>query len=193
MIAESQVLSSEDSSLTPDLSIYSTMLPRPVASTQGLSLEEAKHYIAELLDLRPMIRRLVEIDGKTLYWAQTAAHQYRRYLYIKKKYGLHLVLPPSVEIDQVWHTHILFTRDYIAFCDKVFGEYAHHVPHLGLEARTQAELEQHFAITQALHIQEYGEPFYTVSKSVWKAKLLDKVEQYFNRGSSMSMTREVIL
>lgn len=31
-------------------------------------------------------------------------------------------------VDEVWHTFILFTRDYMAFCDEVFGTYLHHQP-----------------------------------------------------------------
>ena len=34
----------------------------------------------------------------------------------------------SKPIDEVWHTHILFTRDYAAFCNLVFGEFVHHEP-----------------------------------------------------------------
>lgn len=31
-------------------------------------------------------------------------------------------------VDEVWHTHILHTTDYTAFCDQVFGGYLHHTP-----------------------------------------------------------------
>lgn len=33
------------------------------------------------------------------------------------------------EIDNMWHTFLLFTRDYLAFCNKFFaGEFIHHDP-----------------------------------------------------------------
>jgi hypothetical protein len=32
------------------------------------------------------------------------------------------------EIDNMWHNFILYTHDYIAFCQRYFGEYLHHVP-----------------------------------------------------------------
>ncbi len=34
----------------------------------------------------------------------------------------------SQKIDQLWHTHILFTQDYIAMCESVGGRYLHHRP-----------------------------------------------------------------
>lgn len=33
-----------------------------------------------------------------------------------------------VEIDDMWHTFLLFTKDYMHFCDKYFKEYIHHNP-----------------------------------------------------------------
>lgn len=34
----------------------------------------------------------------------------------------------SHEVDEVWHTFILFTRDYVSFCDETFGFFLHHQP-----------------------------------------------------------------
>lgn len=34
----------------------------------------------------------------------------------------------SPEVDEVWHAHILFTRDYHAFCIAIKGDYIHHEP-----------------------------------------------------------------
>lgn len=33
-------------------------------------------------------------------------------------------------IDQMWHVFLLYTKDYMAFCDDYFGEYLHHLPDL---------------------------------------------------------------
>jgi len=35
---------------------------------------------------------------------------------------------PSKDVDEVWHTFILFTPDYSAFCRDVFDGYLHHQP-----------------------------------------------------------------
>lgn len=34
------------------------------------------------------------------------------------------------EIDQMWHIFLLYTRDYMDFCQDHFGEYLHHQPDL---------------------------------------------------------------
>lgn len=31
-------------------------------------------------------------------------------------------------IDVMWHTFLLYTKDYMNFCDTYFGEYLHHLP-----------------------------------------------------------------
>lgn len=33
-----------------------------------------------------------------------------------------------VIIDEMWHTFILYTKDYTSFCLKFFGKYIHHAP-----------------------------------------------------------------
>lgn len=32
------------------------------------------------------------------------------------------------DIDQIWHVFLLYTQDYMEFCEKYFGEYLHHKP-----------------------------------------------------------------
>jgi hypothetical protein len=38
------------------------------------------------------------------------------------------MFPEIEKIDWMWHTFLLFTRDYAAFCDRYFGFFLHHVP-----------------------------------------------------------------
>jgi len=33
-----------------------------------------------------------------------------------------------IEIDKMWHVFLLYTQDYMDFCDKYFGQYLHHLP-----------------------------------------------------------------
>lgn len=37
---------------------------------------------------------------------------------------------PNKDIDIFWHFHILHTKKYMADCEKYFGRYIHHNPHL---------------------------------------------------------------
>jgi hypothetical protein len=38
------------------------------------------------------------------------------------------MLPEIEKIDWMWHTFLLFTRDYAEFCERYFGMFLHHVP-----------------------------------------------------------------
>ncbi|WP_028568960.1 glycine-rich domain-containing protein [Salinispora tropica] len=40
---------------------------------------------------------------------------------------------PSDLVDIGWHTFILYTRDYAAFCDRIAGRFIHHNPEDGSE------------------------------------------------------------
>lgn len=34
----------------------------------------------------------------------------------------------STQVDNLWHTFLLFTKEYQAFCNDMFGKFIHHVP-----------------------------------------------------------------
>ena len=36
--------------------------------------------------------------------------------------------PPLTILDEMWHTFVLFTREYAAYCERVFGYFIHHSP-----------------------------------------------------------------
>jgi hypothetical protein len=40
-----------------------------------------------------------------------------------------LAITPSTKlVDEMWHTFILFTNEYVSYCDRYFGRYLHHDP-----------------------------------------------------------------
>ena len=53
--------------------------------------------------------------------------EFRRYLVLISKGHPNLAMC-SRDVDEVWHTFILFTSDYAAFCEEVFGSFLHHQP-----------------------------------------------------------------
>ncbi|MBY0544084.1 MAG: glycine-rich domain-containing protein-like [Gammaproteobacteria bacterium] len=123
------------------------------------------------LDLSTVLDRLVNVENWHTKAAQTAIMQYRNFLILKKKYGDHYILPPSHEIDEVWHAHILHTEEYSSFCTKIYGCFLHHHPHLGKEARSLNELTQLFEQTQALYYQEFGGYIEAISKRGYRQKI----------------------
>lgn len=77
------------------------------------------------------LTRIIEKVAKQEKWSKTEASasekEYRRFLELHKTVpALNLVLPPNV--DKIWHAHILFTRQYLDDCGKLFGHVLHHEP-----------------------------------------------------------------
>ncbi len=64
---------------------------------------------------------------KALY----AIEEYKKFLFVATQADPPekiLELKPSPMVDIVWHTHILFTMQYHADCEQIFGFYFHHEP-----------------------------------------------------------------
>jgi len=86
--------------------------------------------------------------------AGEAIHEYLRYMELTVRYP-HLRLPMSHPVDPVWHTHLLFTHDYAAFCQAIAGRFIHHCPALSKEDE-EAMTARYLARTVALYDQHFG-------------------------------------
>lgn len=53
--------------------------------------------------------------------------------------------PEMQEIDDMWHTFLLFTRDYSSFCRSYFGRFIHHVPNVEEKPVPKAQFKREFA------------------------------------------------
>ena len=141
-----------------------------------MDLQASKQAI-ENWDLRSTQERLINIEGCHPDDVKEVMVQYRRYLWLRRKYYDNgKELPPSKCIDEAWHAHVLHTAEYHQFCSEVFGEYLHHHPHRAHEASTEA-LEKAFANTQRLYVKEYGEPMYRVLGRSRLNRLMDSMRE----------------
>lgn len=65
----------------------------------------------------------------------------------------------SLQIDEVWHAFILYTREYTAFCNQHFGRYVHHTPNNAPRFPEQEEKEiASFDTFSARYESAFGEP-----------------------------------
>ncbi len=53
--------------------------------------------------------------------------QYKAFLFVCWKYSKETQIP-TVDIDEFWHMHILFTKKYHKMCYDIYGYYLHHTP-----------------------------------------------------------------
>src|SRR5438034_449277 len=58
----------------------------------------------------------------------------------------------SARIDEVWHQFILFTREYIEFCNRFFGAYVSHFP----SNAPETDFTSH---ADAVTLEEFGERY----------------------------------
>lgn len=102
--------------------------------------------------------------------ALEAIEVYRKWLWLVRKYGgEYQALPPSIEIDEIWHHHILDTLKYSEDCKAVFGQFLHHYPYFGMRGHNDfLDLNSSFEITMMLYEKEYGEkmPSFLIEETV---------------------------
>ena len=78
----------------------------------------------------PLSRRLSRENRWTPRYTQRAIEEYKKFVFLAVVAG-HPVTP-SVQVDQVWHLHLIYTRSYWDdFCPKVLGQSLHHGPTKG--------------------------------------------------------------
>ena len=103
------------------------------------SLEAVLQYQNPLV-----IKRFKRNNPKLEHKAEILFLDMLKYLWLCKKHELDLELDKDnpnlnftcvmhqemIDIDEMWHTFILITKDYAAFCQEYFGEFLHHIPEM---------------------------------------------------------------
>lgn len=121
-------------------------------------LEEVRGYIDEL-DLSYIIEAMCAAHYPLPRWtlsdAEHCCQLYKNFLFLLKKH-LPVSLVPTREIDEFWHNHILYTKNYSRDCERIFGHYLHHEPASPTE--NAEELVSNFQLTKQLYLQEFGQP-----------------------------------
>lgn len=122
------------------------------------------------LDLERIVTKLAKQPRWTMARARKAERDYRRFLELHVRYPS-TSLVPTLDIDEMWHAHILDTRTYAADCERLFGTFMHHAP--AWDGENEAELEIAFAATQGLWIDVFGEEVVDAARCDGKACHVD--------------------
>ena len=133
-----------------------------MASLDELSLYKHNH----------VIQRYKKDFSKNTLSAEEAFKELMKYLWLSQKLDTDKKYDPTnkninfscvmhhemSDIDDMWHTFLLFTKDYMTFCELHFGKYIHHKPFTEDDA---IPLEEDFSseLTNYLHYinQNLGE------------------------------------
>ncbi len=122
-----------------------------------ISLDEARAYLLRL-DLSYIVDAMCAPSYALPRWHRDEALHclklYKNFILLQKKH-LPECLVPTREIDEFWHNHILYTKQYHADCAAIFGHYLHHVPANPNEDAEQ--LVEDYQKTKRYYFAEFGE------------------------------------
>lgn len=140
-------------------------------------LEDVKQLIQQE-DFDFLITRLMKEKKWSYSEAQEACQYYKNFLILNYAYGNNCKIPPSMDIDEVWHMHILFTQKYKEFCQKYFGRFLHH----NLEDENSIlDFEELFeSTTQKLHKIEFGDFIYSVKQQFFLTSYIRQLLEVLN-------------
>jgi hypothetical protein len=102
------------------------------------------------------ICRLARDKSWTLAFARGAVAEYRRFCFLTLSGSG--VMTPSEEVDEVWHQHLTYTRDYWdVWCGSVLGAPLHHDPTEGGPEQDRY-FRGRYAATLAAYERFFGPP-----------------------------------
>ena len=102
----------------------------------------------------PFSKRLARDNGWTQHFAQQTIEEYKKFIYLCVVSGREMT--PSDEVDQVWHLHLTYTRDYWGAFREVLGADLHHGPTKG-GVEEGARYLDNYESTLRHYQQEFGE------------------------------------
>lgn len=125
----------------------------------SISFEEACAYVDQL-DLNYLIEVMCGEKYPLPRWqreqAEQCCRQYKNFLLLQKKYIKNTIVPTR-DIDEVWHNHILYTKNYFKDCLKIYGHYLHHQP--AVSEKDARDLLPLYQQTKTLYLNVFGEEY----------------------------------
>jgi hypothetical protein len=114
------------------------------------------HTFENLSQNLDFLQRLARETSWSVAFARGAIEEYRRFAFLCATEPKPMT--PSEEVDQVWHLHLTFSRDYWdVWCGEVLGKQLHHDPTEGGPAE-QARYRNQYGATLAAYERHFGLP-----------------------------------
>lgn len=122
-------------------------------------------------------QKLAKENRWSLRFSKNAFTEYKKFIYLAKKYGCRVV--PSQIVDNVWHLHMTFTKSYWNdLCQDILEMEFHHIP--SSQGRDAELLDiACYEKTKALYEKEFG---YTPPLLYWphvQKKAVNKFHIFF--------------
>jgi hypothetical protein len=140
------------------------------ATAKSDRLRKAKRYVHTRVDPVQYIKSL-DLGYLSLSllrrhaWDETRTHEairkYKNFLILNYLYP-HQTLIPDVDLDEVWHEHILYSRRYEQDCHRIFGRHLHHELSPTIWPRSEMK-EEDYVETGRLYAAVFHEPYMMLS------------------------------
>lgn len=104
--------------------------PRPLGLVESIAvpeMTEARLRILDHYDMSAVTKRIKRKQTLPEHLIEQSVAEFKRLMALCVL-GHRGIVVPCEEVDEVWHTFILFTREYADFCQRVAGGYLHHSP-----------------------------------------------------------------
>jgi Glycine-rich domain-containing protein-like len=144
-----------------------------IISTKETNMTQHDFAAIEELDLEPIKVKLMHEEsgeGWSLERANAVEKEYRRFLYLMKKFPEEQTAP-LMDVDTFWHYHILDTMKYAVDCDKVFGYFLHHFPYIGLRGEDDEKVHHDLGERmKELYEATFGEAYIREGATAWSGR-----------------------
>lgn len=111
-------------------------------------------------DSEDFISRVMKENLWSREYTLRVIEEYKKFIWLSTI----MYVSPSHQIDQVWHTHILYTKDYTEMCMKLKGKYIHHNPTSSKE-KSERKADPYFDT-----LRKYEDYFGSVPEDIWRLK-----------------------
>ncbi len=108
----------------------------------------------DAIDLTNCRTRLMDPKLGEGWSAEKADKEIAKYRNFLKLVSTGMACCPTMDVDMVWHTHILDTESYAADCQRAFGRFIHHRPYL-----EDTENRKNWEKTNAAYKDTFGERY----------------------------------
>lgn len=98
--------------------------------------ESLENFQAPFLEEKLLVENIFNSNDKY----QEAFLEFKKFAYIAKQNKN--IAMTSKSVDHVWHQFILFTRQYMDFCETHIGEYLHHNPSTSFEKVSNLDVKR---------------------------------------------------
>ena len=130
----------------------------PLTKIFPVNLTTARNYLAKL-DLHYIIEYMCAEYYPLPRWnladATHCCQLYKNFLLLVKKHYPEFLVPTR-EIDEFWHNHILYTKNYFRDSLAIFGHYLHHDP--ASPHDDPQHLVQGYLKTKQYYLAEFQQP-----------------------------------